>query len=165
MKSIYAHARVVIHFHPDRFGIKPMPVAEALLKEGVDPNQFEIGPSTGGPSAFPGGGVTRGNARCSVVPITKRGLLIRNARDGALELVRYADGPISRLGSCYFVLRPTGSGRTLITFAGSEDPRATERLGMIGQMDNVMAALFAEIEAGGMAAPPWPPFVRPRRAF
>jgi hypothetical protein len=27
--------------------------------------------------------------------------------------------------------------------------------------DNVMAALFGEIEAGGMAAPPWPPFRAP----
>jgi hypothetical protein len=36
-----------------------------------------------------------------------------------------------------------------------------ERLGLIGRMDNVMAALCAEIEAGGMAAPPWPPFRAP----
>ena len=106
--------------------------------------------------------MTCGNARCSEVPITERELLIRNAPStGVLELVRYADGPIPRFGSCYFVLRPTVSGRTSFTFAGSEDPRATERLGMIGQMDNVMAALFGEIEAGGMAAPPWPPFRAP----
>jgi hypothetical protein len=44
---------------------------------------------------------------------------------------------------------------------GSEDPRATERLGTIGRMDCVMAALFAEIEEGGMASPPWPPFRAP----
>jgi hypothetical protein len=80
---------------------------------------------------------------------------------GALELVRYADGPIPRFGSCYFVRRPSVSVRTSFTFAGSEDPAAKERLGMIGQMENVMAALFAEIEAGGMAAPPWPPFRAP----
>jgi hypothetical protein len=35
---------------------------------------------------------------------------------------------------------------------GSEDPRATERLGTIGRMYCVMAALLAEIEDGGMAA-------------
>ena len=44
---------------------------------------------------------------------------------------------------------------------GSEDPRATERLGTIGRMNGVMAALFAEIETGGMASPPWPPFRAP----
>ena len=32
MKSIRAHARVVVHFHPDRFGLKPTTVAESLLK-------------------------------------------------------------------------------------------------------------------------------------
>ena len=55
MESVHAHARVVLHFHPDRFGAKPIPVAEALLKEGVYRNQFETGLSTGGLSAFPGG--------------------------------------------------------------------------------------------------------------
>jgi hypothetical protein len=44
---------------------------------------------------------------------------------------------------------------------GSEDPRATERLGIIGRMHSVMAALLTEIEEGGMAAPPWPPFLAP----
>jgi hypothetical protein len=58
-------------------------------------------------------------------------------------------------------MRPAVSRRTSFTFAGSEDPRATERLGMIDRLDNVMAALFGEIEAGGMAAPPWPPFRAP----
>ena len=55
MESVHAHARVVLHFHPDRFGTKPIAVAEALLKEGVYRNQFETGLSTGGLSAFPGG--------------------------------------------------------------------------------------------------------------
>jgi hypothetical protein len=80
---------------------------------------------------------------------------------GALELVRHPDGPIPRFGSCYFVLRPNISGRTSFTFAGSEDPRATERLGTIDRMDHVMAALFAEIEGGGLATPPWPPYRAP----
>jgi hypothetical protein len=35
MESVHAHARVVLHFHPDRFGTKPIPVAEALLKEAI----------------------------------------------------------------------------------------------------------------------------------
>ena len=51
--------------------------------------------------------------------------------------------------------------RTSFTFMGSEDPRATERLGTIGRMDSVMVALFAEVEEGGMATPPWPPFRAP----
>ena len=162
MESVHAHARVVIHFHPDRFGTKPMPVAEALLKEGVYRNQFETGLSTGGLSAFPGG--ARDSWERSLFGGAYHGEGVTDSQRpkyGALELVRYADGPIPRFGSCYFVMRPTVSSRTSFTFAGSEDPRATERLGMIGRMDNVMAALFGEIEAGGMAAPPWPPFRAP----
>jgi hypothetical protein len=51
--------------------------------------------------------------------------------------------------------------RTSFTFAGSEDARATERLGLIGRMDGVMGGLLAEIEEGGMASSPWPPFRAP----
>jgi hypothetical protein len=59
------------------------------------------------------------------------------------------------------VLRPAVSIRTSFTFAGSEAPRAIERLGMIDRMHNVMVALFTEIEDGGVASPPWPPFRAP----
>jgi hypothetical protein len=33
MQSIGSHARVALHFHPDRFGLRPMTVAESLLTE------------------------------------------------------------------------------------------------------------------------------------
>jgi hypothetical protein len=45
----------VIHFHPDRLGIKPTPVAKAHLAEGVYRHQFETGLSSGSVSAFSGG--------------------------------------------------------------------------------------------------------------
>ena len=162
MECVRTHARVVIHFHPDRLSTKRIPVATALLNQGIYRSQFETGLSTGGLSAFPGGArdswersLFGGAYHASGVSDSDR------PKYGALELVRYADGPIPRFGSCYFVMKPTVLSRTTVTFAGSEDPRATERLGMIGQMDNVMAALFGEIEAGGRAAPPWPPFRSP----
>ncbi len=162
MESIQAHARVVIHFHPDRVGTQSIPVVSALLKESVCRNQFETGLSTGSLSAFPGGARDSWEHLLFGGAYHERGVSdSERPKYGALELVRYADGPIPRFGSCYFVLRPDVSNRTSFTFAGSEDPRATKRLGMIGEMDNVMAALFEEIEAGGMAAPPWPPFRAP----
>jgi Protein of unknown function (DUF3626) len=37
----------------------------------------------------------------------------------------------------------------------------TERVGLIGRIHRVMAALLAEIDQGGMAIPPWPPFRAP----
>ncbi|HKE84509.1 MAG TPA: hypothetical protein VKB50_12190 [Vicinamibacterales bacterium] len=33
IESVRQHARVVLHFHPDRIGVKPITVAEALSKK------------------------------------------------------------------------------------------------------------------------------------
>lgn len=56
MKCVRLNARVVIHFHPDRFGPKSTTVAEALLlNDGVYRSQFETGLSSGSVSAYPGG--------------------------------------------------------------------------------------------------------------
>ena len=161
MECIREHARVVVHFHPDRLGTTPTSVAEALLQDGVYRNQFETGRSSGGlvPTGVPrdswervlfGGAYQAG----SVTPAER-------PKYGALEVIRFSDGPIPRFGSCYLVLRPAVSSRTSFTFAGSEDPRAPDRVGTIDRLDAVMAALFAEIEAGAVATPPWPPFRAP----
>ena len=55
IESIRQHARIALHFHPDRLGHKDVGVAESLLSEGVYRNQFETGLSSGSPTAFPGG--------------------------------------------------------------------------------------------------------------
>ena len=161
-ECVRAHARVVLHFHPDRLGNNPTSVAEGLLRDGVYRNQFETGRSTGSLSAFPGGArdswentLFGGAYHAEGVTASER------PKYGALELVRYPDGPIPRFGSCYFVLRSSVATRTSFTFAGTEDPRAMERLGLIDRMHSVMAALFSEIDEGGMASPPWPPFRAP----
>ena len=162
VEYVRTHARFVIHFHPDRLSIKSATVAEGLLTEGVYRNQFETGLSTGLLSPDPGSPrdtwenrLFGGAYHCEGVTDSER------PKYGVLELVRYSDGPIPRFGSCYFVLRPSVSVRTSFTFAGSEDPRATERLGTIDRMHSVMAALLSEIEEGGTASPPWPPFRAP----
>jgi Protein of unknown function (DUF3626) len=162
MECVRLHARVVVHFHPDRFGLKPTTVAEALLEEGVYRNQFETGLSSGSVSAFPGGARDTWESALFGGAYHTEGITgSERPKYGALELVRHPDGPIPRFGSCYFVLRPGASRRTSFTFMGSEDPRAAERLGTIDRMHGVMAALLAEIEDGGTATPPWPPFRAP----
>lgn len=162
MEYIALHARVVVHFHPDRFGIKSMTVAEALLNEGSYRNQFEAGLSSGSPSAFPGGvRDTWENTLFGGAYHTNGVTDFERPKYGALELIRYSDGPIPRFGSCYLVMRPRVSTRTSFTFMGSEDPLAIERLGIMGLMDCVMAALLAEIEDGGVATPTWPPYRTP----
>lgn len=161
IELVRQHARVVLHFHPDRFGRKSVSVAEGLLREGVYRNQFETGLSSGSPTAFPGGerdlwerALFRGAYHAEGVLASER------PKYGALELVRFPDGPAPRFGSCYFVLRGVGA-RTSITFMGSEDPRAPDRVGTLATPHSVFAAVLTEIENGGMAAPPWPPFRTP----
>ena len=162
MARVRLHARVVIHFHPDRLCIERTSVAEALLADGVYRNQYETGLSTGSRSAFPGGARDTWEKTLFGGAYHREGAAgWERPKYGALELVRYPDGPIPRFGSCYLVLRPGVSTRTSFTFMGSEDPRATERLGLIGLMHGVMGALLAEIEEGGITTSPWPPFRAP----
>jgi hypothetical protein len=162
MNNIRAYARVAVHFHPDRFGLKPATVAESLLKEGFYTNQFETGLSSGGRSAFPGGDRDQwerdlfgGAYHAAGVTAAER------PKYGALALVRHPDGPIPRFGSCYLVLRPAVSWRCSFTFAGSEQTFAVERLGTINRMASVMAALLREVGSGEGASVPWPPFAAP----
>jgi hypothetical protein len=162
MENIRVHARVAVHFHPDRFGLKPMTVAEALLKEGFYRNQFETGLSSGGRTAFSGGDrdqwekdLFRGAYHAPGVNASER------PKYGALALIRHPDGPTPRFGSCYFVLHLPVLQRCTFTFSGSEQPLAMERLGTIDQMSVVMAALFGEIASEEGASVPWPPFSAP----
>jgi hypothetical protein len=162
MRSIRAHARVAVHFHPDRFGRKPITVAEALLKEGFYQNQFETGLSSGGRTAFPGGDRDRWEKDLFGGAYQAPGVnSVERPKYGALALVRYPDGPTPRFGSCYFVLRRTVSRRCSFTFSGSEQALAIERVGTIDKMAGVMAALFREVASGEGAKVPWPPFVAP----
>lgn len=161
IELIQQHARIVVHFHPDRYGGKPANVADCLLAEGLYRNQFETGLSSGSPTAFAGGErdewertLFGGAFHTEGVPVSER------PKYGSLELVRFPDGPAPRFGSCYFVLRGVAA-RTSVVFMGSEHPHATHRIGTLAEPHAVMAALLAEIENGGIARPDWPPFRAP----
>jgi hypothetical protein len=161
IESLRQHARIVLHFHPDRLGHSGVSVAESLLREGVYRNQFETGLSSGSPTAFPGGERDTWERGLFGAAYHGEGVLAsERPKYGSLELVRFPDGPAPRFGSCYFVLGGVNA-RTSITFMGSEDPRAAERTGTLEMPHGVMAALLAEIENGGMATPAWPPFRTP----
>lgn len=159
---IQTHARVVVHFHPDRCGRDDVLVAQRLLEEGIYRNQFETGISNGSLTAFSGGArdlwehtlFGRAYGGSDVLPFER-------PKYGALELVRFPDGAIPRFGSCYFVLSERVKARTSFTFMGSEHPSAAASLSDIRHLDPVLAALLAEVEAGGIATPAWPPFQAP----
>jgi hypothetical protein len=105
-ESLRHHARVVLHFHPDRLGVRPVPVCEALCEEGQYRSQFETGLSSGGLTAFPGGARDEWERTLFGGAYHGSGSSIGDRpKYGALELIRYPDGPWPRFGSCYFVLR------------------------------------------------------------
>lgn len=162
MDAVRHHARVVLHFHPDRIGAKPMTVVEALLEDGQYRNQFETELSSGSLTAHPGG-LRDEWERTLFGSAYHRHDATDGERPkyGALELIRYPDGPWPRFGSCYFVLRSEVARRTSFTHSGSEQPDASERLGTLDCMDGVLASLLAEVASGAHAKVPWPPYVAP----
>lgn len=159
-RAVRSHARVVVHFHPDRWGFRPITVAESLLADGEYRNQFETGLSSGSRTAFAGGARdewerTLFGGTYHVPDSHPR----ERPRYGALELIRHPDGPIPRFGSCHLVLRPAVSARATFTFGGSERPDASERLGTLAHFGPVLAALLEEVAAGATTTVPWPPWV------
>lgn len=162
MNAVRHHSRVILHFHPDRVGIKSMTVAEALLKNGQYRSQFETGLSSGSLTAYPGGQRDEWERTLFGGAYHRQDSAVgERPKYGALELIRYPDGPWPRFGSCYFVLRQEVVGRTSFTFSGSEQVDAFERLGTIDCLDGVLAPLLAEMANGAGTQVPWPPFVAP----
>jgi hypothetical protein len=162
LERIRLHARVVVHFHPDRIGSRRVTTAEALVEDGLYRSQFETGLSSGGLTAFPGGDRdTWERSLFGGAYHTPGSDIGERPKYGALELFRFPDGPMPRFGSCYLVLTPEVARRTSFTFMGSEHPDAAERLGTIDAMEGVLAPLLDEIATGRGAAVPWPPFVAP----
>lgn len=162
MDAVHRHARVVVHFHPDRVGATPLTVAESLLEDGQYRNQFETALSSGSLTAHPGG--VRDEWERTLFGSAYHGhetTVGERPKYGALELIRYPDGPWPRFGSCYIVLRSDVARRTSFTFSGSEQPDASQRMGTIDCLDGVMAPLLEEVASGAGAQVPWPPYMAP----
>jgi hypothetical protein len=140
-RLIAQHARIALHFHPDRpvhnpsitkplpGGLKldgktPLPaehlttVANSLLHDGVYKSQFETFISNGAVSAHAGGArdewerqLFDGAYHHSDEEVTAAD----RPRYGALDLFRPDDGPAPRFGSCYFLLKPEAGVRATAT--------------------------------------------------
>lgn len=156
------HARVCVHFHPDRLDRQGRLVAQGLLVDGKYRSQFETGLSSGSRTAYVGGerdewerALFGGAYQVAGVSAAERPCY------GALALIDHPDGPAPRFGSCHLVLRPQVLQRTTFTFAGSEQAQAAERIGDLAVLDSVMAALLEEIAQGEGARVPWPPWRAP----
>jgi hypothetical protein len=160
LASVVSHGRVVIHFHPDRIAQQGVSVADGLLVSGRFRNQFETGISAGSRTAFAGGAREDWEDRLFAGAYAHTNPAER-PKYGALELIRYPDGPWPRFGSCFLVLHPHVTHRSTFTFAGSEQALAPERTGTIDLMETILVALFDEVADGGLARVPWPPFEAP----
>src|SRR5262249_8577315 len=146
IESVRAHARVGLHFHPERLSRTRRTVAEGLLQTGVYQSQFETGLSSGSPSAFPGGERDLWERRLFGVDY-HGGDAVAAGRPkyGALAVMDHPDGPAPRFGSCYFLLHPAIAKRATLTFGGSHEHQAPERTGTLDLLDPVMAPLLEQL--------------------
>lgn len=149
INNLRTHARVGLHFHPERLSRSGLSVCEGFFREGLYRNQFETGLSSGSPSGFAGGERDLwekrlfGSAYHSVeVQAADR------PKYGALEIMYHPDGPAPRFGSCFFILRPEVSQRSTFTFGGSHEDQAPERTGTLDTLDSVMAPLLSQLDSG-----------------
>jgi hypothetical protein len=141
--NIKTHARVAVHFHPDRPNQNMQTVAEDLLSGGLYKSQFETMLSSGSVSAFPGGERDLWEEKLFGGAYHTDGVTTRHRpKYGALDLMLHPDGPAPRFGSCYFLLHPSVSQRCTFTYLDSHYDPAEK--GTYEEFDDIIAALLTE---------------------
>ncbi|OAQ69613.1 hypothetical protein VFPPC_11945 [Pochonia chlamydosporia 170] len=141
-EAIRKHARIALHFHPDRPAGEGT-VATSLLHDGVYRNQFETGISNGLVAAFRGS--LRDNWENNLFENAYGDhavSLCHRPKYGALDLTNFEDGPAARFGSCYFLLKPAVATRSTFTFGGSQ--AAPKYRATADQFEPILAALLEE---------------------
>lgn len=143
VKRMKQHAKVALHFHPDRLNPIKKSIAEALLEEGVYKSQFETLLSNGSVSAYPGGQRDIWEEKLFGGAYQIEGTVnAERPKYGALNLMLHPDGPAPRFGSCYFLLQPHVSERCTYTYLDShQEPKEK---GTYEQFDMILAALLKD---------------------
>lgn len=138
--TMKVHARVALHFHPDRPGHDHRPAVESLRESGLYRSQFETGLSNGNLSPFAGGERDEWEREYFSGAYHVPGVgLEHRPKYGALDLRLAPDGPAPRFGSCYFLLNPAVSSRCTFSYLDSHlDPR---HRGTLDEMDDILFAL------------------------
>ncbi|HEY9712027.1 MAG TPA: DUF3626 domain-containing protein [Chroococcales cyanobacterium] len=141
--NIKRHARVGLHFHPDRPDQNMCSIAESLLDCGMYKSQFETLLSNGSISAVPGGERDQWEEKIFGGAYQREGVKNRHRpKYGALNLMLHPDGPSPRFGSCYFLLKPDVSQRCTFTYLDSHYDPAEK--GTLDEFDDILSALLAE---------------------
>jgi Protein of unknown function (DUF3626) len=152
LASLRLHARIALHFHPERLSRSGRTVVEGLLESGLYTNQFETGVSSGSPTAYAGGERDAWESRLFQGAYHGGDVVARGRpKYGALDVMRRPDGPAPRFGSCYLLLRPDVAQRSTFTMGGSQADDALEHTGSLEAFEPVMAALLARLERGAGA--------------
>jgi hypothetical protein len=141
--DIQSCARVAVHFHPDRPCADGVTVAQSMLRDGCYRSQYETRISNGGLSAHAGGQRDVCEQRLFGGAYHADGVTgAERPKYGSLQLLRHAEGPSPRFGSCYFVLAPAVSQRCTFTHLDShQDPKD---IGTIEEPDAILAALLRD---------------------
>jgi hypothetical protein len=141
--KLRSHARVALHFHPDRPAMGFRTVAHAFLEQGSYRSQFETGISNGSLTAYPGGvrdlwekDMFGGAYHMDGMAGSER------PKYGALDFGIHPDGSAPSFGSCYFLLYPKVSSRSTFTYGGSQD--APPEKGTLAEFDDMMAAILKD---------------------
>ncbi len=141
--KLRTHARVALHFHPDRPLADKRSVAQALLEQGTYKSQFETQISNGSVSAYPGGARDLWEMKLFGGAYQSEGSSNSDRpKYGALDLMLHSDGPSPRFGSCYFLLAPQSSYRSTYTYGGSQDDPAEK--GAYEEFDDILAAVLRD---------------------
>lgn len=143
IRTIKVHARIGLHFHPDRLDSTMKSVADSLLRQGIYKSQFETHISNGSVSAFIGGERDLWEEKIFEGAYQLEGTINKERpKYGALNLMLHSDGPSPRFGSCYFLLYPDVSHRSTFTYLDSHQD--VKEKGTYKQFDLILAALLAE---------------------
>lgn len=143
VSKLKSHAKIALHFHPDRPDLTMKSVADCLLEQGIYRSQFETLLSNGSVSAFPGGERDLWEKKVFGGAYHQKGVPNnQHPKYGALDLMLHSDGPAPRFGSCYFLLNPRVSYRSTYTYLDShQDP---QEKGTYEEFDIILAALMKE---------------------
>lgn len=134
------HARVAVHFHPDRL-VSGRTVAACLLESGMLQSQFESGISNGRLDTEPGG--ARDRWENALFGQAYEGALASlRPKYGALALLGHEQGPAPRFGSCYFLLKPGVTQRATFTYGDSHTSPACR--GSWAAWDDILSEMLQE---------------------
>ncbi|KOY17425.1 DUF3626 domain-containing protein [Paenibacillus xylanivorans] len=141
--KLRSHARVAMHFHPDRPVVDMKIVAQSLFEQGIYKSQFETLISNGSVSAYSGGARDLWEEKLFGGAYQLEGTTkFERPKYGALDLLLHPDGPSPRFGSCYFLLKPNASHRCTFTYGGSQDD--PKEKGTYEELDDILSALFTD---------------------